>query len=50
MGKTWKDKNKWSKKQNDKSGKKGQKDYKELYTHKKPKITKFEWYDVDGNL
>jgi hypothetical protein len=48
MGKTWKDKDKWSKKQEDRNTTKKQKmDIHPDHTHKTPKIRKFEWYWSD---
>lgn len=49
MGKTWKDKNKWSKKQHDSVEHKTKKDTDETaYSYNRPKIRKFEWYWSDN--
>ena len=53
MGKTWKDKNKWEKKQEGKNIKKTKKEYgyssNEDYKHNKNfnRVSSFEWYDYD---
>ena len=52
MGKTWKDKNKWEKKQEGKNIKKTNKEHKYSSSSKydrfddyNPRIASFEWYD-----
>jgi hypothetical protein len=55
MGKTWKDKNKWEKKQEGKNIKKSSKEHKYSSGSKhdyykddyNPRISSFEWYDYD---
>ena len=48
MGKTWKDKNKWEKKQEDKTIKKSKKEYeKNNHDRKFNRAVSYEWYNVE---
>lgn len=48
MGKTWKDKNKWEKKQEDKTIKKSKTEYEKNNHHRKfDKVSSFEWYNIE---
>lgn len=48
MGKTWKDKNKWDKKQMEKTIKKSKKEYeKNDQSRKFNKVTSYEWYNIE---
>lgn len=48
MGKTWKDKQKWEKKQEDKTIKKVQKEH-QRYDHNRKfhKVSRYEWYNIE---
>lgn len=48
MGKTWKDKQKWEKKQEDKTIKKSKKEY-EQYDHNRKfnRVSSYEWYNIE---
>ena len=48
MGKTWKDKNKWDKKQEDKTIKKSKKEYEKTNTNRKfNRVLSYEWYNIE---
>jgi len=48
MGKTWKDKQKWDKKQEDKNIKKSKKEYEKTNTDRKfNKVSSYEWYNIE---
>jgi hypothetical protein len=48
MGKTWKDKNKWEKKKEDKTIKKSKKEYEMNDNNRKfNKVVSFEWSDIE---